>query len=230
MRSDEGRWWDERFGREGVIWGEGPSATAKTVLRYVPAGAKVLEVGFGYGRDLAFLVRQGYRVSGIDFSTEARRQAEARLGREGLRAEQLVTGAFENGALPEGLFDAVVSHRMAHLLVTEEAVERFADKAARVLRPGGILCLGVRNAEDLNPAEVRRAGGDVYEYTPRAGHWIRFWGDESLREAFGKAFTLLALDRVSETESRTRPVPCHLTILVARKKDGAGGGLEDPTA
>jgi SAM-dependent methyltransferase len=223
MRSDEGRWWDERFGREGVIWGEGPSATANTALRYLPAGAKVLEVGFGYGRDLAFLVRQGYRVWGIDFSPEARRQTEARLRREGLQAERLETGAFENCALPNGLFDAVLSHRMAHLLVTEEAVERFADRAARVLRPGGLLCLGVRNAEDLKPEEVRSAGDQVYEYTPRPGHWIRFWDDESLRKAFGRAFTFLALDRVCETESKTRPVPCYLTILVGQKSGGVGG-------
>ena len=230
MRSDEGRWWDERFGREGVIWGEGPSPTAKTALRYLPAGAKVLEVGFGYGRDLAFLLGQGHRVWGIDLSPEAGRQAEARLRREGLRAQRLETGAFESSALPNGLFDAVVSHRMAHLLVTEEVVERFADKAARVLRPGGILCLGVRNAEDLNPADARPAGEHVYEYTPRPGHWIRFWDDEALRKAFGKAFTFLTLDRVCEAESRTRPVPCHLTILVGRKSEAAGGGAQHPAA
>jgi SAM-dependent methyltransferase len=223
MRSDEGKWWDERFEREGVIWGAGPSPTAKTALRYLAPGAKVLEVGFGYGRDLAFLLGQGHRVWGIDLSPEAGRQAEARLRREGLRAERLETGAFEGSSLPDGLFDAVVSHRMAHLLVSEEAVARFADKAARVLRPGGILCLGVRNAEDLNPAEVRRAGERVYEYTPRPGHWIRFWDDAALGTAFGKAFTVLALDRVCEIESGTRPVPCHLTILVGRKNGGAGG-------
>src|SRR4051812_5277132 len=171
MRSDEGGFWDERFRREGAIWGEAPSPTALTALRHLPANARVLEVGFGYGRDLAFLLRQGFRVWGVDLSPEARRRTEERLRREGLTAERLQTGPFEDSDLPEGQFDAVVSHRMAHLLVTEEAVRRFADKAHRVLRPGGILCLAVRNAEDLNPAEVRPRGENVYEYTPRPGHW-----------------------------------------------------------
>jgi SAM-dependent methyltransferase len=230
MRSDQSQWWDERFGREGVIWGEDPSPTARTALRYLPAGAAVLEVGFGYGRDLAFLLQQGFRVSGIDLSPEARRRTEARLRRAGLRPEHLETGAFEDSALPDASFDAVVSHRMAHLLVSEETVARFADKAARVLRPRGILCLGVRNAEDLNPAEVRRAAEHVYEYTPRPGHWIRFWDDTALGEAFGKAFTILALDRVCEIESGSRPIPCRLTILVGRKNGGAGGGPGGPAA
>lgn len=224
MHSNEGQWWDERFGREGVIWGEGPSPTAKAAVRYLPAGARVLEVGFGYGRDLVFQLRQGNRVWGIDLSTEARRQAEARLRREGLAAERLDTGPFQDSELPEGAFDAVVSHRMAHLLVSEEAVEHFADKARRVLRPGGLLCLGVRNAEDLSQGAVRPATTDVYEYVPRPGHWIRFWDDEALQKAFGKAFTFLALERVSEPEARTHPIPCHLTILIGRKNGPVNGG------
>jgi SAM-dependent methyltransferase len=225
MRSDEGPFWDERFRREGAIWGDAPSPTAQALVRYLPAQARVLEVGFGYGRDLAFLLAQGFRAWGVDLSTEARRRTEARLRREGLTAERLLTGSFEDSDCPPGQFDAVYSHRMAHLLVTEEAVERFTAKAQRVLRPGGVLCLSVRNAEDRNPAEVRRVGEAVYEYTPRPGHWIRFWDDAALRQAFGKVFTFLALERVCEHESRGRPVPCHLTILVGRKGERAGNGV-----
>jgi SAM-dependent methyltransferase len=217
MRSDEARFWDERFRREGVIWGEEPSQTATTALRYLPANARVLEVGFGYGRDLSFLLRQGYRVWGIDLSEEAHRRADTRLRREELVAEKLETGSFGDSPYPDGLFDAVLCHRMAHLLVTDRAVERFADEVRRVLRPGGLLCLAVRNTEDLDPSRTRRMAENVYEYAPRPGHWIRFWDDDALRKAFGKDFTFLALDRACETESRGHPVPCHLTVMVGEK-------------
>jgi SAM-dependent methyltransferase len=230
MRSDEGRFWDERFQREGTIWGEAPSATATTVVRYVPASARLLEIGFGYGRDLAFLLRLGYRVWGVDFSAEAHRRAGDRLQRLGLRPEGLVHRSFEHHGFPDGFFDAVFSHRMAHLLVSPEGVASFAQTVARVLRPGGVLCLGVRNAADLNPDQARRVGEAVYEYTPRTGHLIRFWDDEALRGAFGTAFTFLALDRVTEQESGTFPIPCHLTILVARKIDRAEEGVERVSA
>jgi SAM-dependent methyltransferase len=224
MRSDEGPFWDERFRREGAIWGEAPSPTAKALLHYLPANARVLEVGFGYGRDLAFLLRHGHRAWGVDLSAEARRRTEARLRREGLAAERLLTGRFEDSDCPDGQFDAVLSHRVAHLLVTDEAVARFAEKARRALRPGGLLCLAVRNAEDRDPAEVRRVVEHVDEYTPRPGHWIRFWDDEALRRAFGTAFTLQALERAHENESRGRPVPCRLTVVVGRKAAGAANG------
>ena len=215
--SDQAQFWDERFRREGLIWGEAPSPTATTALRYLSPKARVLEIGFGYGRDLAFLLRHGFRVSGVDLSTTARHFAEARLSREVLVADRLVTASFEDNGFPDGGFDGVVSHRMAHLLVTDAAVERFAETIGRVLRPGGILCLAVRNAEDRNPSEVRHLNGNVYEYAPRPGHWIRFWDDDALRQAFGKAFTFLTLDRVTEEESGSRPVPCCLTVLVARR-------------
>lgn len=229
MRSDESPFWDERFKHEGFIWGEAPSPTAQTAVAYLPANARVLEVGFGYGRDLVFLLRQGYQAWGVDFSAEARSQTEARLQREGLVAEGLLSGTFQESGCPDGQFDAVISHRMAHLLVTDEEVERFTDKAQRVLRPGGLLCLGVRNTDDRNPAEVRPIGKGVCEYMPRPGHLIRFWDDEALRKAFSKAFTFLAFDRVTENESLERPIPCHLTVMVAQKIDGARGDFPEST-
>jgi SAM-dependent methyltransferase len=219
MLSDESKFWDERFKDEGAIWGEGASVTAQTATRHLAAGARLLEIGFGYGRDLAFLAREGYRVSGIDLSSEARRRTEARLGHEGLPAERLWTGRFEESDVPESGFDGVVSHRMAHLLVSDQAVERYVQKASRILRPGGILCLGVRNSDDIIPGEVRHVRDIVYDYLPRPGHRIRYWNDDRLRRAFGKRFNCLALEHACEDESQSRPVPCRLTILVARKRE-----------
>ena len=54
--SSEGTFWDHRYSAEGAIWGDGPSPTALLASRYLRPGTRVLEVGFGYGRDLAFLV------------------------------------------------------------------------------------------------------------------------------------------------------------------------------
>ncbi|HEV3084101.1 MAG TPA: class I SAM-dependent methyltransferase [Gemmataceae bacterium] len=221
MRSDESQFWDERFKHEGTIWGDTPSATATTALRYVPANSRVLEIGFGYGRDLAFMLRQGYRMSGIDLSVEARHRTEARLQRAGLQAEQLLTGSFEESNHRDILFDGVLSHRMAHLLITDDAVERFVRTVKSVLRAGGLLCMAVRNSKDVNPSETRLVQGNVYEYLPRPGHWIRFWDDEDLRRAFGKCFDFLTLDHVCELESGARPVPCYLTVMVAQRSPAA---------
>jgi SAM-dependent methyltransferase len=230
MTSDEGEFWDQRYRTEGAIWGEGPSPTAELAARYLEAGQRVLEVGFGYGRDMAFLIRRGCKVLGLELSREGHRLARDRLVREGLTAEEMVLGRFEDSALPAGSFDAIVSHRMLHLLVSRKAIAGFARKAQQLLRPGGLLCLGARNPDDLDPAGMVRVEENVYEYRHRPGHRIRYWDEAAFRGVFGGAFTVLALAPAVEQESLARPVPCHLTLMIGRKKPANGTGNGVPGA
>jgi SAM-dependent methyltransferase len=139
MTSNEGAFWDHRFSTEGAIWGNGPSPTAELAARYLHDGECVLEVGFGYGRDVCYLLRQNYRVFGIEASREARRLTQGRLRREGLKADSLLLGHFEENTLADGSFDAVVCHRLLHLLVSRKAVAQFVEQVQRVLWTGGLL-------------------------------------------------------------------------------------------
>jgi SAM-dependent methyltransferase len=226
MGEDDG-FWDRRYREEGAIWGDAPSVTARLAARRLRAGSRVLDVGFGYGRDLAFLLRQGHRACGIDLSAEGRRQAEARLRREGVAPEWLRTGRFEDGPLPGGPFDAVLSHRMAHLLLAPAEARRFAARAWQVLRPGGVLAVAARDLRDLDPAEMVEVGEGVYEYRRRPGHRIRYWGRATFREAFGPGFEALTLTEATEGETAARPAPCRLTVLVGRKRASDGWAEEE---
>ncbi len=228
MHSEEGEFWDRRYREEGAIWGDGPSPTAVRAAHYLRPGARVLEVGFGYGRDVAFLLRQGCHVSGVELSREGRRQTEARLDEAGLHADALWTGCFEDDGFGAGDFDALLSHRVIHLLLTREGIARFAARAGRTLAPGGLLCVAARNFHDLDPAAMVEVGDRVYEYRSRPGHRIRYWDEASFREAFGPSFDVLEMTETVEYESRARPVPCHLTVMIARKLPAAG--RPEPTA
>src|SRR5438876_9345834 len=73
--SSQGEFWDRRYSKEGAIWGEVPSPTAQTAARYVQPQDRVLDIGFGYGRDLPFFARQQCRVWGVDLSQEGCRRA-----------------------------------------------------------------------------------------------------------------------------------------------------------
>jgi SAM-dependent methyltransferase len=221
--SDTDLWWDRRYRAEGAIWGEAASPTADIALRYLSNPSRVLEIGFGYGRDLACLLQRGFRVTGIDLSSEARRRAEERLRSQKLKPEALLTGRFEDFALPADSFDAVLSHRVAHLLVAPDSITRFARQAHRVLQPGGLLCLGTRNPHDLdNDGDLVRISDRLYEYVDRPGHRINYcWDDELIRDTFGESFEIRALTHVTEPESHTRPRPCHVTVIVAQKREGA---------
>jgi SAM-dependent methyltransferase len=218
MTSNEGAFWDHRFRTEGAIWGNGPSPTAELDARYLQDRARVLEVGFGYGRDVCYLLRQRYRVFGIEASRGAHRLTRGRLRREGLKADGLLLGHFEENTLAEGSFDAVLCHRLLHLLVSRKAVAQFVEQVQRVLRTGGLQCVGVRNANDLDLTSMTWVDDNVYEYTQRPGHRIRYWDDAAFREFFGRAFTLLTLAPAVEQESASNQVPCSLTLMAGRKQ------------
>jgi SAM-dependent methyltransferase len=221
MTSNEGAFWDHRFHTEGAIWGNGPSPTAELAARYLHEGERVLEVGFGYGRDVCYLLQQRYRVFGIEASRQGHALTEDRLRREGLKVDGLMLGHFEENTLADGSFDAVLCHRMLHLLVSRKAVAHFVEQVQRVLRTGGLLCVGVRNANVLDLTSMARVDDNVYEYTQRPGHRIRYWDDAAFREFFSGAFTLLTLAPAVEQESACNQVPCSLTLMAGRKKQAA---------
>lgn len=209
--------WDERFANEGAIWGEDPSPTATLVQELAAPGSRVLDVGFGYGRDMAYLLKQGHRVWGVDLSHVGQEKAEERLNREGVQAEELKVSDYAEHVFAAESFDMIFSHRVAHLLTTPEAIARFAEVTHHLLKPGGWFCLGVRDTRDLRPEDMVQIGPHVFEYKHRPGHRIRYWNEQAFSDVFGKAFDIHSLTLASELESSTRPVPTNLTIMTARK-------------
>lgn len=221
------KFWDDRYSHEGAIWGDSPSPTARIAAECLmaeglgtqrPETKEILDVGFGYGRDVAFLLQQGFNVSGVELSHEGQQRANERFGREKLHASNLIVGEYTETLFPAESFDGILSHRMAHLLTTEDEIEAFARVSARLLQSGGVLCVGARDTRDLAPADMWERSPEVYEYKHRPGHLIRYWDSSGFQRVFGSRFDILQLHATEETESIDHPVPCHLTIMIARKR------------
>ncbi len=100
-------------------------------------GETVLEVGVGLGTDLVRFARAGALVTGVDFSERAVELVRRRLEFEGLEGEVLVADA-ESLPFADSSFDRVYSWGVLHH--TPDTAAAVAE-AARVLRPGGKLCV-----------------------------------------------------------------------------------------
>jgi len=61
--------------------GTRPTASLEEFLSHLPAGASILELGCGSGRDTAEMLRLGYDVFPTDGTPAMAREAEKRLGR-----------------------------------------------------------------------------------------------------------------------------------------------------
>jgi ubiquinone/menaquinone biosynthesis C-methylase UbiE len=95
-------------------------------------GRDVLEIAHGPGHLLLEMMRQGYRVAGLDLSPWMGRQASRRLRRAGLPAS-LVRGEAQKLPFADASFDTVISTFPTEFVVWPETLAA----VHRVLRPGG---------------------------------------------------------------------------------------------
>lgn len=127
-------------------------------------GSRFIEVGVGRGDTSLWLLREGYRGVGIDFSREAIQQATERLAQFLVRGDyRLIQGDFLIEPPPDDRFDfALALFVMEHL----EDDEGFLRRLLATIRPGGHVILAV-------PAGLQRWSiedetvGHLRRYAPR---------------------------------------------------------------
>lgn len=132
-----------------------PSAFARWVVEREPTSTALVDIGSGNGRDALWFARQGYRVTGLDYSRPAIRQSRADAESAGLSATfdivdlydlryVLATGArlaHEGG--PRALYARFLPHALDD--VGRHQLWRLVSMA---LRPGGRLYLEFRTRKD----------------------------------------------------------------------------------
>jgi putative AdoMet-dependent methyltransferase len=153
--------------------------TIYRAVRALPAARRVLDVGCGTAVLSARLYRDGYEITGVDFSP---RMIE--LAREKMPGARLVQHDLTLG-LPEALlcerFDAIVSTYALHHL-TDAQKAGLLRALLGLLRPGGKLLIGdVAFADRRRLEECRAASGDRWDEDE-----IYFAADEWAGAAFAQ--------------------------------------------
>ena len=212
--------WDRRYENEGLIWGDDESPTCRELSESLKPNSNVFEVGFGYGRDLTSLASQGHSVTGIERSMVAFNMAANAIDEANLEKDtHLIKGHFEKASLPEEKFDALLSHRVLHLLGNGQ-VKGFVNQASYILKPGGLLVASSRDMRDFNPDKMQWREDGQAEYTSpeRKGHIIDFWNEDKFRQVFEKKFDIEGFIESDEIESLGTDDRSKFTIMIARKK------------
>jgi ubiquinone/menaquinone biosynthesis C-methylase UbiE len=117
--------------------------TDRWMLREMPfasaKGKRLLEIGHGIGSDLLTFAEAGAEVCGVDITEEHHRLAKRNFEVHG-REVDLRLGDAASLDFPDASFDVVYSFGVLHH--TPDTV-RCISEAYRVLRPGGVLILGM---------------------------------------------------------------------------------------
>lgn len=110
---------------------------ADTALPDLPTGARVVDVGCGFGKSTRPLVARypGAEVIGLDLSAPVLRLAHAKAGAADLPIQYRQADAAATG-LADGSVDLVTGTMILHEL-PESALSAVLAETARILRPGG---------------------------------------------------------------------------------------------
>jgi SAM-dependent methyltransferase len=108
--------------------------------RFTP-GMQVLDAGCGGGRNLVYLLRSGYAVSGVDQSKEAidRVRSLASILAPDLPAGNFRVEPVERMSFADASFDVVISSAVLHFARDEEQWHGMVAEMWRVLKQGGIF-------------------------------------------------------------------------------------------
>jgi 2-polyprenyl-3-methyl-5-hydroxy-6-metoxy-1,4-benzoquinol methylase len=107
----------------------------------IAPGMRVLDAGCGGGRNLVYLLREGYEVFGADVSVEAIdhvRSVAARLAPQS-DARNFRVEPLEAMSFPDEFADVVIANAVLHFARDDEHFEAMLRGAWKAVRRGGLL-------------------------------------------------------------------------------------------
>ncbi len=204
--------WEERYGSADRIWSGRPNPQLVTEVTDLPPGT-ALDVGSGEGADAIWLASRGWRVTAVDFATNALRRAAAHAQAEGAETAARIEWLHADLRVwspPEGGFD-LVSAQYMHLPPAERR-DLFARLAAAVA-PGGTLLIVGHDISDLETGVHRPDMPEMF-----------FTADEvagSLDSARWEIVTAEARPRPGHQHEGVHITVHDATVTARRRSDGA---------
>ena len=123
-------------------------------------GMRVLDAGCGSGRNLVYLIREGYEVFGVDSDPQAventRRMAALLAPR--LAADNFRVEGVEEMSFPSGFADVVLSSAVLHFAGGDEQFLAMLHGTWRVLKAGGMLFCRLASSIGMEQ-QMRRIAG-----------------------------------------------------------------------
>jgi tellurite methyltransferase len=134
----------------------------------ITPGMRVLDAGCGSGRNLVYLLREGFEVFGADSdarAVDATRRLAASIAPL-LPADNFRQEPVEAMSFPAAFADVVISSAVLHFATDDANFRAMLDGAWRVLKPGGLLfcrlasSIGIENqVQHINGRRFRLPDG-----------------------------------------------------------------------
>lgn len=202
---DPASFWNEKFNQTEYRYGTSPNAFVESTLpEKLTAGASVLCVGDGEGRNGVWCAEQGFETTSIEPSSVGAQKIEALAKKRGVEVT-VICDRMPSAAVEANQFDAVV---LTFIHAPPEIRRQIHSASIEALAPGGLLVL-----EAFTPAQRennRPSGGPpslALLFTP-----------EMLQEDFEELeISQLSEEVVELGEGAGHRGPADVVRLIARK-------------
>jgi 2-polyprenyl-3-methyl-5-hydroxy-6-metoxy-1,4-benzoquinol methylase len=195
--------WDERYRGDGQIWSGAPNAQLVAEVSGLRPGT-ALDVGCGEGGDVIWLARQGWRVTGADFSANglARAARHAEEAGVGDRTDWWQVDA--RTLVADGRsYDLVATH---FLHPPDGGMVEVTRRLSTAVAPGGHLLV------------VGHAPSDVFTHLTASQHRAMFLAADLL-PGLPDGFDVLVVQQRPRTVTHDcKTVDIHDSTLLARRK------------
>ena len=161
-------------------------------------GAKVLDLGFGDGRNMPLLYDLGFEIFGVEISEEICRLTRSRMTRLGVPA-RLETGSNSHIPFGDGAFDFILSCHASYYVNPGETFTDNLQEIARVLRPGGRFIFSLPKTDTYILKDAVLLGNGHYRITKdpyglrNGGIFRAFASKQEIVDELGAHFSDFAL-------------------------------------
>jgi tellurite methyltransferase len=168
-------------------------------------GMRIFDAGCGFGRNLVYLLREGYEIFGVDQDPRAIEGVRQLSAAENFRVE-----AVEAMSFPDAFADVVLSSAVLHFARGDEQFDAMLRGTWRVLKPGGLLFCRLASSIGIEN-QVKNIGGRRF-LLPDGSE--RYLVDEALLMALTKDLGGKLLDPLKTTVVQNQR---SMTTWVLRK-------------
>ena len=204
-------YWEERYKKEGKIWGEEPSKTARRALEiFHEAGAKkILVPGSGYGRNTRLFSSSGFQVTGVEISFEACRLA---------MAFDPLTRVFNVSAMNmsslRGRYDGLYCFNVLHLFRMNDR-RTFIKECAKNTKENSPMFFTVFSEKEESYGKGAQVEKNTFESKP--GRPVHYFSEADLRGHF-IGMTILETGLMEDAENHGEGPHTHILRYIHVKK------------
>jgi hypothetical protein len=205
-------YWNQRFRREGKIWGGIPSSTAIYAKELFIRNKikKILIPGVGYGRNAKYFVGEGFDVTGIEISEEA-----LKLSFNCDFGIRYYRGSVLDMPFNTDLYDAIYCFNVLHLFLEDDR-KLFIKKSYDQIIKNGLVFFTVFSEKESSFGKGREVEINTFESKP--GRPIHYFTEQDLKDHFIH-FNIIEAGIIEDFENHGEEGPhIHLIRYIFGKK------------